>query len=195
MYKIIPWTSDLDLTEFYSLAESKGFLNNSNQKLLVNCFDKEREKQVWILYYNDRAVGSVAAHSFDEMGENSYRIAVRTCVFSDLLPSVAERTGNSIKINGLRTVEGIVTHQNVTSQFLIPACLEWVPKESNLYITTNENDAGTQRHVHRIFAPAMERSGQMKRIKDIVYRGTKQTVWQFFPDKFWEMMNRYDRWV
>jgi len=183
MYKIIPWSNDIDLTDFYNTAASKGFINNASQKMLVDCFNNEREKQVWILYYNDRAVGSVAAHSFDEMGPNSYRIAARTCVFTDQLP-----------LNTLRTSNQIVTHQHATSQFLIPACIEWAPKGSSLYITSNENDAGTQRLVHRIFGPAMEKSGQMKRVKDLFYRGTMQTVWQLFPDKFYEELGKYPRW-
>jgi len=47
--------------------------------------------------------------------------------------------------------------------------------------------------VHRIFAPAMEQSGQMKRIKDVVYRNTNQTVWELFPDKFYAALEKYPR--
>ena len=84
MYKIVPWSKDLDLTEFYQQAESRGFKNNSSQQALVDCFNNEKEKQVWILYFNNQPVGSVAAHSFDDvMGPDSYRIAARTCVFTD----------------------------------------------------------------------------------------------------------------
>jgi trehalose/maltose hydrolase-like predicted phosphorylase len=184
MYKIIPWSADLDLADFYLTAEKKGFENNASKKMLVDCFNNEREKQVWVLYYNNTAVGSVAAHSFDDvMGPNSYRIAVRTCVFTDMLPTSALRTRNQI-----------VTHQHVTSQFLIPACIEWAPRDSKLYITSNENSAGTQRLVHRIFGPAMEETGQMKRIKDVFYRGTNQTVWQLFPEEFYNSLNEYKRW-
>lgn len=183
MYKIVPWTEDLDLDEFYAKAAAKGFENNASQKLLVDCFKKEREWQVWILYYNNKPVGSVAAHSFDDMGENCYRIAARTCAFSDEIP-----------VTSLRTVNQIITHQHVTSQFLIPTCIEWAPKGSKLFITSNENSAGTQRLVHRIFGPAMEKSGQMKKIKEIFYRGTQQTVWELFPDKFYAELNKYPRW-
>lgn len=183
MYKVIPWSADLDLHEFYAIAKDKGFENNASQRMLVDCFNNEHVKQVWILYYNDVAVGSVAAHSFPEMGEDAFRIAARTCVFTDMLPT-----------NTLRTRNQIVTHQHVTSQFLIPTCIEWCPPWADLYITSNENDAGTQRLVHNIFGPAMEATGQMKRIKDIQYRGTLQTVWQLFPDKFLEELNRYPRW-
>jgi hypothetical protein len=183
MYNIIPWTPDLDLIEFYATAESKGFVNNASQKMLVDSLAKEAEWCVWILYYNDKAVGSVGAHSFPEMGDNAYRIAVRTCVFSDMLP-----------IDTLRTQNQIVTHQHVTSQFLIPVCIEWTPKESSLYITSNESSVGTQRLVHNIFGPAMEATGQMKRITEIEYRGTNQTVWQLYPDKFLEELGKYPRW-
>lgn len=194
MFKILKWNESLDLTEFYRHADSQGFKNNASQKMLVDCFRNENEKQVWILYHNDFAVGSVAAHTFEEMGENSYRVAVRTCVLSDLLPEFVKTDKGILHINGLRTVNQIVTHQNVTSQFLIPACLDWVPKNSRLYITSNENDAGTQKLVHRIFAPAMEKTGQMKRIKDLFYRGTFQTVWEIFPEKFYEELKKYPRW-
>jgi hypothetical protein len=183
MYKIIPWSPELDLKDFYANALARGFENNASQKMLIDCFKNEREKQVWILYYNNDAVGSVAAHSFDEMGPNSYRIAARTCVFSDMLP-----------IRHLRTRNQIVTHQHVTSQFLIPACIDWAPAGSNLYITSNENQTGTQRLVHNIFGPAMEKSGQMSKIKNLFYRGTDQTVWQIFPDRFYKELNKYPRW-
>jgi len=183
MYKLIPWKESLDLSQFYITAKAKGFENNANQQIMVDCFRKETEWQVWILFYNDVAIGSVAAHSFPEMGENSYRIAARTCVFTDHLST-----------NTLRTRNQIITHQHVTSQFLIPACIEWAGKDKNLYITSNENDAGTQRLVHRIFGPAMEASGQMKKVTEMYYRGTNQTIWQLYPDRFYEQLNKYPRW-
>ena len=182
-FEIVPWSADLDLATFYATADAKGFSNNASQQMLVDSLAKEKEWCVWILYYNNEAVGSVAAHSFPEMGDNAYRIAVRTCVFTDKLPITALRTRNQI-----------VTHQHATSQFLIPVCIEWAPEGSRLFITSNESSVGTQRLVHRIFAPAMEATGQMKRVTEIEYRGTEQTVWQLFPDKFYEELNKYDKW-
>ena len=184
MYKIVPWSDSLNLIDFYKEAAARGFENNSSQEKMIDCFRKEREWCAWILYYNDTAVGSVAAHSFDDiMGNNSYRIATRTCVFTNLLPTSSLRTRNQI-----------VTHQHVTAQFLIPACIEWAPKNSNLYITTNENSVGTQQLVHRVFAPAMEKTGQMKKIKEVDYRGTFQSVWRLFPDKFYAELQKFPRW-
>jgi hypothetical protein len=184
MFSVIPWTAQLDLTEFYATAKSKGFINNASQQMLVDSIAKEKSWAVWLLYYYDKAVGSVAAHSFPEMGEDAFRIAVRTCVFSDHIP-----------IPSIRTKNQIITHQHITSQFLIPVCIKWAPPWANLYITSNENSVGTQRLVHNIFGPAMEESGQMKRIKEIEYRGTKQTVWELFPGKFLEELNKYPRWT
>jgi hypothetical protein len=183
MYEIKPWSLDLDLTEFYAKAEAKGFVNNASQQMLVDSLSKEKEWCVWILYYNNKAVGSVGAHSFPEMGDNAYRIAVRTCVFSDELP-----------LHTLRTRNQIVTHQHATSQFLIPTCIDWAPAGSSLYITSNESSVGTQRLVHNIFAPAMVKSGQMQHVCNMHYRGTDQTVWELFPTVFIENLQKYPRW-
>lgn len=187
MFKIIPWSADLDLTEFYKTAANKGFDNNSSERMLVNSFRNERKWQVWILYYKNKPIGSVAAHSFDDvMGENSYRIAARTCVFTDMIDGSYG--------NGLRTKSVIVENQNPTAQFLIPVCIDWTPKNSKVYITSNESTVGTQRRVHNIFGPLLEKQGMMKRVKDVQYRGHLQTVWELYKDKFFETLNRYPRW-
>jgi hypothetical protein len=186
MFKVIPWTPDLDLTEFYTTAQIKGFDNNASQKMLVDSLANEQSWCVWILYYNGKAVGSVGAHSFPEIGPNAYRIAVRTCVFTDHL---SDSYGSA-----LRTKSVITENQNPTAQFLIPACIEWAPQGSRLFITSNNSTVGTQRRVHNIFGPLMEKQGMMKRIKDIEYRGHLQTVWELFPDKFYEVLNKYSRW-
>jgi hypothetical protein len=179
MLNIVKWTSSLDLTDFYNTAEKKGFLNNASQRMLVDCFRNEREKEIWILYNDDKAIGSVAAHSFDEMGSDSYRIAVRTCVFTDQLP-----------IRNLRTMTGIVTHQNVTAQILIPTCIEWAGRDKKLYITSNELSAGSQRLVHKIFFPALEKTGQVIKIGELDYRGTRQVVWQLIVENFYKNLEK-----
>lgn len=183
MYKIEPWTTDLDLTDFYREAAAKGFNNNSSKEMLIDSLATEKEKQVWILFYNDVPVGSVAAHSFPEMGDRCYRIATRTCVLSHLLP-----------LNSLRTVNQIRTHQHVTSQFLIPACIEWAPTGSRLFITTNQSPVGTQKRVHNIFGPTMEKQGILRKETELFYRGHLQTVWELLPDRFYESLNKYPRW-
>ena len=73
-------------------------------------------------------------------------------------------------------------------------CIEWAPADADLYITSNQSSVGTQRGVHNVFGPALERKGIMKRIKEIDYRGHNQTVWQLFPDKFLKDLENYTRW-
>lgn len=186
MFKIVQWSPDLDLEEFYKDAARRGFENNSNQHMLIDSLSKEREWAAWILYYKNKAIGSVAAHSFPEMGEDSYRIAARTCVFTDKLDGVYG--------SALRTKNVIIKNQNPTAQFLIPACIEWCPPWADMYITSNESPVGTQRRVHNIFGPLMEKQGMMTRIKDLAYRGHIQTVWKLHPDKFYEILNKNSRW-
>jgi len=184
MYKIVPWSTDLDLTSFYQKADSKGYKNNSSEKVLVNCFDKEREKQVWILYYNNKPVGSVAAHSLDLFSESSYRICARTCLFTDELP-----------LNSLRTIKGITQHQNVTAQFLIPVCIDWAGRDKDLFISSNQSQEASQRLVHTIFCPALEKTGILMHWGDYFYRGHIQSFWKLNVDKFLEDLNKYGRWI
>ena len=41
-YKLVPYSESIDLTEFYLQAESKGFKNNSNKKMLVDSISTEK---------------------------------------------------------------------------------------------------------------------------------------------------------
>ena len=180
-----PWSPDLDLTDFYAKAAAKGYDNNATQRMLVECFANERHSQTWLMYYGNRAVGSVAAHSLDvpELGPDAYRICARTCVLTDELPRMS-----------LRTITGIIEHQNYTAQYLMPACIEWTPPWADLYITSTENAVGSQRLVNRIFCPALEATGVLEFAGNIVYRDTPQNFWRVNVDKFYEELNTYGRW-
>jgi len=183
MYSLVKWAPDLDLTEFYAEAERRGFINNASQQMLVDSLTKEREWCVWILYYNNKAVGSVGAHSLPELGPNAYRICTRTCVFTDLLP-----------YHQLRALTyTIKQHQNITAQFFIPACIEWA-KDSDLYISSHPSDVGTQRLVHKIYCPALVETGALERTCELEYRGHLQTFWKLNVDVFYQQLNQLPRW-
>ena len=184
-FKIVPFSEELDLSEFYSEAQARGFLNNSSKKAMVDCFDNEREKQVWILYQNDRAIGSVAAHSFDDvMGPGSYRILTRVCTFGEARPS-----------HGLITPKRLVAeHQNLTDQFLLPTCIEWAGKENKLYATSNESKTASQRLVHSFYFPTLEKLGIVERVQEVYYRYTNQTVWRIYPEAFYENLAKFPSW-
>jgi hypothetical protein len=183
MFKMIPWSSELDLTEFYAEANQRGFVNNSSQKMLVDSLAKESKWCVWILYYNNRAVGSVGAHSLPELDKKAYRICVRTCAFTDLMP-----------FHSLRTKEGITTHQNVTAQFFIPKCIEWVG-DNDMYITTHPGEIGRQRLVHNIWGPNLEKTGVLTKTIEKEYRGHIQTFWKINSQEFLRQLNLYGKWA
>lgn len=184
MYNLTEWSETLDLSDFYARAKQKGFENNSSQKILVDCFAAEREKQVWILYHNDIAIGSVAAHSLDIMGRNSYRICARTCILTE-----------HTDIFHLRTVKKTIQeHQNITAQYFIPKCIEWAGLDKDLYITSNESKSGSQRLVHSIYCPALERTGALTNVTSLHYRGLKQTFWKLNINTFLEQLEKFGKW-
>lgn len=182
MYKIVDWSTDLDLSAFYTEAANRGFANNASQKVMIDCFRNEDEWHAWILYEDDKAIGSVAAHSFNVMGENSYRVLTRCCVLNG-----ARHNG------GLMTARtAIAQHQNLTDQFLLPACLTWA--KGNIYATSNMSTVASQRLVHNYYFPTLAKLGIVEKVCDMNYRNTDQTVWRIHPDKFFENLERYPRW-
>jgi hypothetical protein len=182
-YNLVPWSEQLDLTEFYQQAHERGFENNSSQHMLVDCFRKEDSWAVWMLYYNDVVAGSVAAHSLDFL-KNSYRICARTCVLTNLLP-----------LDHLRSLKYTCQqHQNVTAQFFIPQCIEWAGANNDLYITTHPSGVGTQKLVHNIYCPALEKTGALTRSFEKEYRSHLQTFWKLNVDVFLQQLNELPRW-
>lgn len=187
MHKLIEWSPCLDLSEFYKKAKSRGFKNNSSQPYMIDCFKNEKEWNAWILYNSDdEPVGSVASHSFNDVVPDSYRVLTRVCTFSE------ERRGF-----GLVTAKKLIAeHQNLTDQFLLPKCLEWVGARGRVFATSNESKEASQRLVHRYYFPTLENLGIVTKYKDnIYYRYTRQTVWEIHPKEFYLNLNRYPRWV
>lgn len=184
MYTVVKWSESLDLTEFYTEAEHRGFANNTSQKVMIDCFRNEPEWAAWILYQDGKAVGSVAAHSFNEIGTDCYRVLARTCTFGTARP-----TGGLITPKKL-----IAEHQNLTDQFLLPVCLEWA-KGKRVFATSNESTVASQRLVHRHYFPTLEKLGIVHRVGDMFYRNTEQTVWQIYPEQFLANLERYPRWL
>lgn len=183
MYSITEWNQDLDLVSFYKKAKEQGFENNSSQKHMIDCFRNEREWNAWILFYKEKPVGSVAAHSLDVFDQPSYRICARTCILTSQLPKTS-----------LRTLAGIVNHQNYTAQFLIPVCLEWCPLDADIYITSNQSSTGSQRLVHDIFCPTLEKTGVLSFKENRIYRGISQSFWKVNRSVFFDQLNSGPRW-
>jgi hypothetical protein len=186
MFKLVEWNESLDLSDFYTEAFRRGFVNNSSQKAMIDCFKNERDWNAWILYENERAIGSVAAHSFDDVVPSGYRILTRVCTFAE-----------GRKDKGLITPKRLVAeHQNLTDQFLLPQCLDWVGTKGRVFATSNKSKEASQRLVHSYYFPTLEKIGVVsKYIDNVHYRHTDQTVWEIHPDKFYANLERYPRWV
>lgn len=187
-YKLKKFSTDFDLSNFYAEAERKGHVNNTSQKVMVDCFRNEEKSQAWVLFeYGhewkiEKPVGFVAAHSFPEMGENSFRIMARTCTID-----IGSLPNNG---KGLNTRHQIKTHQNISCQFYMPKCIEWCGDNSDMYITSNALEGGSQRLVHRIYFPTLEKEGEFTKVKELDYRGTVQTVWKLDPKIFLQNLSK-----
>ena len=184
-FELVPYSDRFDLTEFYNTAKQKGFVNNSSKKMLIDSLSKEDRWQVWLLCWKGKVIGSTAAHSFPEMGPDSYRIACRICTFTDALPK---------EYQVVRTRDTIRNHQTTTQQFFQPAGIMWAGFNKNYYVTTNENAEGTQRLVHSIVAPTLESTGVYTKIKELDYRGTRQTVWRINADVYFKQLYDVKQW-
>jgi len=183
MLKLVDWSPELDLNKFYKKASEKGYENNASQQMLVDCFSKEETSSVWILYNDSDPIGSVAAHSLDFI-DNSYRICARTCILT-------ENSG----IKHLRTIKKTIQqHQNITAQIFIPVCISWAGNNKALYITSNQSKVGSQRLVHNIYCPSLEKTGVLSRAFEKEYRGLKQTFWKLDVEEFTRQLNQYGKW-
>ena len=74
-------------------------------------------------------------------------------------------------------------------------CINWVNGRGRIFSSSNQNEEGSQRLVHRYYFPTLENIGIAQNMGNFYYRGVDQTIWEIFPDKFLENLNRYPRWV
>jgi hypothetical protein len=78
---------------------------------------------------------------------------------------------------------------------MLPVCLEWTKDKGRVFATSNKSKEGSQRLVHSIYFPTLAKIGVVSKIKEVHYRHTDQTVWEIHPDKFYENLELYPRWV
>jgi hypothetical protein len=183
-FTLVEWSEDLDLSDFYAKAAARGFDNNSSQKALVDCFKNEREFNVWILYLNGEACGSVACHTLDLLGPNAYRICARTCMLTEYRP-----------ISGLLTKKRMVHEfQHITPQLYMPANIAWAGTDKDLYISSNDSPIASQRLVHKMWCPEMERIGLLTRECELEYRGHIQTFWKLNTERFLTALSKTHQW-
>ena len=187
MFYMKEWSEDLDLSEFYLTCAEKGFTNNLSEKVLIDPLRKEKEWNCWILHCDDDPIGSVAAHSFDDvMGPNTYRILARTCAFKKYAPN-----------KGMFKNKVMIEHQHFTDQFFVPACIEWAG-DHRVFATSNsigDTPVKSQRFVHNHYFPMLEKLGLVTKIDTIMYKNTLQSIWEIHKKAFLQRLNEYPRWV
>ncbi len=158
-YKIIPWSPDLDLSEFYSEAGRRGYENNHSQKTMFDCFLNEREWAGWMLEYNGKFIGGVCIHSFDDvMGPNTYRILARTCTFTSETHKPWPHTKQTI----------IVEQQCCATQFFIPISIQWAGEGKRFFATSNANPMGSQQRVNNLWFPMQAELGRFSWVKETI---------------------------
>lgn len=181
-YKLEIYNGNQDLTEFYIGATERGFYNNSSKEMLIDYIAKYENSTLFLLYYKNRIVGTSVSHSLKELGilgKNAYRIAARTC----LLPHD--------NISRIYTYNQIKTHQGPAPQMLIPVCIEHVGKDKPMYISSNQNETGSQKVVHRLYCPLMHKIGILGDPIELEYKGTIQYFWPVNVAEYYKQLEQY----
>mgnify|MGYP006268574633 CR=1 FL=1 len=183
-YVLVDYSDDLDLSSFYEMAKKHGYENNTSKKVMIDPFRNERRMKAWVLYNNNVPVSTGITHSFDGIfPDESYRICARTCLIPD-----------NTNYKGLFTVKRLICeHQNINDQYFIPAMIDYLGIDKNMYITSNESPIASQRLVHNIYCPTMEKMGLLTNMGEHFYRGHVQTFWKLNPKEFLGHLNKY-RW-
>ena len=178
MFSIKEFSEDLDLTDFYNLAEKKQYYNNCNQEVLHDNMKHLNDYKTYLLYLNDVVVGSVCLHSLEELnilGDNAYRIGVRTCSFPEFL------TGDrSHKVHNYN--DKPLNH--LTAHILLPMCIKYCGVDTPMYISTNNNQIGSQVKVTRVWAKVMSRHGYIYDPIELDYRNNFQVFWKVNAKKW-----------
>jgi len=178
MFSIKEFSEDLDLREFYKQAEQHGYYNNCNQEVLHDNMKHLKDYKTYILYWEDTAVGSVCLHSLEELNildENAYRVGARTCILRHLI-------GGEHKFGMQNYNNNPFSHY--TTQLLFPVCIKYCGINTPIYVSTNENEVGTQIKVHRIWTKVMHRWGYLENPIELDYRNNFQSFWKINSEKW-----------
>lgn len=177
MYTVVSWDPSLNLDYYYSKAQEKGYLNNVNQKVMID--DVKQSVPDWkgfVLYRDMKPVGFCSLHGIPDIDPNGYRIMCRLAI-----PDGQQKV--------LRRYTGFYKHDHLTDQFLLPACLNAV--EGNCYITTNESPVASQRLVHKLYMPNLVKNGLAEKKGLIEYRGHEQTLWLVYKEEFLKSLEKH----
>lgn len=178
MFSIKKFSEDLDLCEFYRIAEERQYFNNCNQKILHDNMSHLNDYATFLLYWKETVVGSVGLHSLEELnilGLNAYRIGARTCLFPDLIGGEHNFKMQNYNSNPF---------SHYTTQLLFPICIKYCGIDTPMYVSTNENETATQKKVHKTWTKVMHRLGYLLDPIELDYRNNFQTFWKVDAQKW-----------
>jgi len=183
-YKVVEYSPKLDLTEFYKENQRRGLENNTSQQAMFDCFRNEPHWNGWLVEYNNRFIGGVCIHSFDDvMGPNSYRIYARSCFHTEL----------SMKPTGY--VKSHYTNlQNVGLQLFTPVSIEWAGIDKKFYGSSNSRDVGSAQVVDKVWFPRLAERGIFTRITEVFYRGHYQNIWELNVQEYLRQIKTVPHW-
>lgn len=183
-YKIIEYSPSLDLVDFYNENKLRGLENNTGQQEMFDCFRNEKKWNGWLVQYNEKFIGGVCIHSFDDvMGPDSYRIYARSCFHTEL----------SMKPTGY-----VKSHysqlQNVGLQLFTPVSIEWAGLDKKFYGSSNSRDVGSAQVVDKVWFPRLAERGIFTKIKEVFYRGHYQNIWELNVTQYLKQIAEVDLW-
>jgi hypothetical protein len=183
-YKIIEYSPNLDLVDFYNENKLRGLENNASQQEMFDCFRNEKKWNGWLVEYNNKFIGGVCIHSFDDvMGADSYRIYARSCFHTEL----------SMKPTGY-----VKSHysqlQNVGLQLFTPVSIEWAGLDKKFYGSSNSRDVGSAQLVDKVWFPRLAERGIFTKVKEVFYRGHYQNIWELNVSEYLTQIAEVDLW-
>lgn len=183
-YRLVEYSPDLDLSDFYRESDKRGFKNNNSQAAMFDCFRNERSWNGWLVEYQNRYIGGVCIHSFDDvMGPNSYRIYTRACFHTDLSAKPSGYVSSHFK-----------QLQNVGLQLFTPVSIMWAGLDKKFYGSSNSRDVGSARMVNDVWFPRLADRGIFTKVCEVDYRGHLQNIWQLNVDEYIKQIREVSHW-
>ncbi len=183
-YRLFEYSPNLDLSSFYLESKKRGLENNCSQAAMFDCFRNEKSWNGWLVEYENKYIGGVCIHSFDEvMGSNSYRIYARACFHTEL----------SAKPTGYMS-DHFKKLQNVGLQLFTPVSIAWAGLDKKFYGSSNSRDVGSSRMVNDVWFPRLADKGIFTKVCEIEYRGHLQNIWQLNVNEYLNQIRQVHHW-
>lgn len=184
IYTIVEYSPDLDLVDFYNQNKLRGLDNNAGRQEMFDCFGTEKTWNGWLVQYNEKFIGGVCIHSFDDvMGSDSYRIYARSSFHTE---ASAKPTGY-VKSHYSQL-------QNVGLQLFTPVSIAWAGLDKKFYGSSNSRDVGSAQIVDKVWFPRLAEKGIFTKIKEVFYRGHYQNIWELNVAEYLKQIKTVPHW-